>query len=397
MKKKSFTLVEVLTVTVMVWMIFLVIMNLYSKMMRVRVDAEAKQSLIQNSYNLLEKLNVMMKDYTIDYEEYFNRRIVWCSWTIDIWDNFSWNVWTSWNCSNRTDYGNSNRQINTNWWWYYCSSDNLGISAPNNITSFLSDEQSVDAGSGCWNQNWFWDNREPQAFGQYKWQFRDMLGDADGDTIAWHAAVFDDDDKDIWLWPIAIWDNENVQEIYLISKDKTQRTFIRRKFIEKCEYNPDLWKVPCSELSWNIKNLYTLQILKLKWFDAWASHNFNWNWLYDGYIDTWACDYWEWFTCNWSSIDWTNYPWYNLPNDQDDWWVNFFGDDITVTDWDIKIYPTKDSNYAWNDPDMKINPHIEIDIKTALYGKQRLDKINPWILKDYHLSLQTVFNIRNFY
>jgi hypothetical protein len=57
-------------------MIFLVVMNLYTRMIRVRIDAEAKQSLIQNSYNLLEKLNVMMKDYTIDYEEYFNRKIV---------------------------------------------------------------------------------------------------------------------------------------------------------------------------------------------------------------------------------------------------------------------------------------------------------------------------------
>ncbi len=397
MKKKSFTLVEVLTVTVMVWMIFLLVMNLYTRMMRVRIDAEAKQSLIQNSYNLLEKLNVMMKDYTIDYEEYFNRRIVWCSWTIDLWNNFSWNIWTWWHCSNFTHYGNVDRQY-PEWWLYYCSNKDLTPTAPNNVHSTLSDNQNVHLWSWCWNQVWFWDNWEPQAFGEYKWQFRNMWLDADGAANVWlHAAIFDDDDNDVWKWPISIWDNENIKEIYLISKDKTKRVFIRRKLIEKCSDNPSMWKMSCSELSGNITNLYTLQILKLKWFDAWISHDFADDGTYDWYIDTWACDYGEWFKCNWNEVDSISYSWYNLPDSVDDWRVNLFWDDVTVTDWDLKIYPVKDSNYAWDEINMKINPYIEVNITTSLYGKQRLNRLNPWILKDYNLNLQTIFNIRNFY
>ncbi len=45
---------------------------------------------------------------------------------------------------------------------------------------------------------------------------------------------------------------------------------------------------------------YTLQILKLRGFDAGRTHSFdaeNDNEVYDGQIDTWACDYGQHFNC----------------------------------------------------------------------------------------------------
>ena len=39
---------------------------------------EARQTVNKESYFFLEKLQVMSKDYTIDYEEYRNRELVGC-------------------------------------------------------------------------------------------------------------------------------------------------------------------------------------------------------------------------------------------------------------------------------------------------------------------------------
>lgn len=45
---------------------------------------------------------------------------------------------------------------------------------------------------------------------------------------------------------------------------------------------------------------YTIQILKLRGFDAGKEHKFdaeNDSEVYDGKIDTWACDYGQQFIC----------------------------------------------------------------------------------------------------
>jgi hypothetical protein len=47
-------------------------------MLKTKTDIYAKATLVKNTNNVLEKLNIIMKNYTIDYEEYFNRRIVGC-------------------------------------------------------------------------------------------------------------------------------------------------------------------------------------------------------------------------------------------------------------------------------------------------------------------------------
>ena len=84
-------------------------------------------------------------------------------------------------------------------------------------------------------------------------------------------------------------DNENVPELYLISKDKKTRLLLRRKLVQQSDINGNGTFQP-------FERLYVIQMLQLRGFDAGAKHSFNagdaenLN-MYDGQIDTRACDY----------------------------------------------------------------------------------------------------------
>jgi hypothetical protein len=191
--------------------------------------------------------------------------------------------------------------------------------------------------------------------------------------------------------PIAIADNTNVKELYLISKDGKKRLFIRRALIESGDYDKN-------GLVSDREKLYTLQMLRLKGFDAGKYHNFDNidEGTYDGLIDTWACDWSEGFSCKGNDIGgvYTNYK---LPQDVNDGWVNIFPSNITISDWNLVIYPSKDPNLAWAVDEQQINPYIKMKIKTKLYGKNRRLKISPATLSGYQMSLETVFNIKTYY
>ena len=49
------------------------------RIIRLKTDIDARHILIQNTYDVMEKLNGRFQDYTIDYEEYFNRQMVGCN------------------------------------------------------------------------------------------------------------------------------------------------------------------------------------------------------------------------------------------------------------------------------------------------------------------------------
>lgn len=393
-KKIGFTVVEMLIVVVMMSLIFTAVINLYFHMTKVKVDIEARQALLQNSYNLLERLNVMMEDYTIDYEEYFNRRVVWCD--SNDWNNFSWdvnNVGWNWYCDKFTAYGNWSWDNASEWKLYSCSSSNN----ENNAPKYVNQHNDVIYWLWCWNNSLAWWTYHtnslwnPQSFGEYSLQYRDVLEDVDGAN--W--LIWDDDDITYGTWPIAIADNVNVQELYLISKDWAKRMFIRRALVYSWDWNMTWW-------IWDvdIDTLYNLQMLKFRWFDAGADHDFDAAitdvYTYDGDIDTWACDYWEWFLCRWTNI-WAAYPNYNLPADIDDGWVDIFGKELTIVDWNMSIYPTKNYNNSWSEDTMYINPYITIKVSTKLYWEPWAWKVNPSVLDSYQLNLQTTFNIKTNY
>ena len=45
-------------------------------MIRLKYNIQARINVVQDSYFAIEKINLLLKDYTIDYEEYFNRKNV---------------------------------------------------------------------------------------------------------------------------------------------------------------------------------------------------------------------------------------------------------------------------------------------------------------------------------
>ncbi|MEI8091702.1 MAG: hypothetical protein WCG98_05800 [bacterium] len=74
---------------------------------------------------------------------------------------------------------------------------------------------------------------------------------------------------------------------------------LRRALIDAYDANND------GIISGDNEHLYTLQILKLRGFDAGDHHDFDTSvssGVYDSNVDTWACDYAQGFTCHGSPI-----------------------------------------------------------------------------------------------
>lgn len=75
-KKKGFTLMEMLIATLLFFLIVTVVLQIYFRLIKIKTDVDARQILTQNMYYIVERVNVLLKDYAIDYEEYFNRQLV---------------------------------------------------------------------------------------------------------------------------------------------------------------------------------------------------------------------------------------------------------------------------------------------------------------------------------
>lgn len=376
-KKKWFTLIEIVLVITISASILTTMYAILTTLPKIKMFNETRQSLIQETNDAMDRFAILFQDYTIDYEEYYNRKKTGC------WGSFNemtdavwWNVnATSWYCNLFTAYWNATEtdkasgntlKSSTNW--------------KHNITypKFQYADQSVHSDK-ITVPNW------PLSYWQYKHSFWDYGRDTDHISLSWKEPyVGDSDDRDLWSWDAAIIAPKNVKELYLISHDGNRRLFLRRALKP---YNAN------NGLTWDY---YTIQILKLRGFDAWKNHNFdaaNDPTVYDGQIDTWACDYWQFFTCGGKEIP--TYSWYNLPNDRDDWWVDLFDEKLNITDWNIQLSPVKDSNYAWTENEQQINPYIKITLTAQL---------NKWISSNYlwkdvdvSYTLQNLYDTRGFY
>jgi len=367
-----------------------IVIQVYIKMIHIKHNVEAKQTLIENSYFMLEKINIELKNYTIDYEEYYNRKLVGCDTITEYNDNFVRNI-NSWNlnghCDRFTHYGNANHingYTSSKHQRYYCSS----LVSETNPLRVLQ-EADVTLWLWCFQETAFTTQPYYQSYWQYAQHFRDRLADVDYDL--W--AVNDNDDEDIWAGPIAIMDADNVQEFYFIAQDESKRILLRRSLIASGDRNYD------GIVSGDVEHRYNLQILKLRWFDAGTNHDFitNEEGVYDGQIDTRACDYAEWFICHGAEIDNILYSWYRLPQDSDDGRVNMFGKNMTIADRNIQIYPTKKPEYSRYENTIQINPYFTISFTNKLYAEIRKKKIGNLSMDDFELTLQTTFNTRNFY
>lgn len=384
--KNSFTLIELL-VTMTVFSIVLVItISLFLTMYRGKMALDARQTLTRDSYFLLERLQTMMKDYTIDYEEYRNRQYAWCSSTWDATRNMDDA------CGVFTHYGNVNSNYPQVSLWtaphatqhrlFYCSSSNdlpnngLGtdqykvfwssVGLSNGIEAYI--KQCLNKAKPTNIANAFL-----QSYGQYATLFTDVKDDVD--SIPW--AVGDDDDDALGNIVVpAI--TEDPQELYLISRDGKERLFLRRKQTHSAEWS-----------TW-----YRLQVLQLRGFDAGVNHDFDTNHLgvYDGVIDTWACDDSLGFKCSWDPVGTSIYSWYRLPLDVNDGREDLTHDDIVISDWRLDVQPLSDPHLSWADTTAQINPYIKIFFTAKLSQENWKWKLTPEQINQYTISLQTMFS-----
>jgi hypothetical protein len=347
------------------------IVAIYSFMIKSNREFALRQTAIQQWYEFFERLNLLMQDYTIDYEEYFNRQMVWCSKNapdFGTWENFKRNTWTWWYCTEFTAYWNRNSTNRQNTMTstispsyhdiYDCSSqwENPG----------KKDIPRTVKESDCWK---IWSR---QSFGQYKSLFIDV-----------NKIGPKDDEKDLWK-PVndtinAIVDPDNIKELYLISHDWKKRLYFRRKLINQ---------------EWNSVQ-YKIQMLRLKWFDAGQDHNFESQseWFYDWQIDTWACDTSMWFIWHWPSV-WWGYSGYYLPDNKDDCWVDLTYWSTSIYTWNLFISPLNDPELYWMDEDHQINPYMKIFLVNWIYSPIAYSGSS---ITEFKIPIATAINMKDFY
>ena len=404
MKNKNtlaFTLIEVLTWILIVsfviiwWFQALVAINIW----KVRLIQETQ--IEKQSFYFVEKFFEMVKKWgTLDYEEYFNRKVVWN-------DSYS-----SWHYDKPSWYGNfwyrgqpENTPINYWTWFYYCRS-NIGNSSNTNDRMLSDSDNHL---KWCYEKlklNTLWKKliKKPQRYWQFGFHFIDYNYNYDDDAtqcwvswVSWVSydlwdedcdwnIIWDDDDEYLGIWPDAFDLDENLVELYLISWNKKERTFFRWKVVEDPNKLPS-W-APCTPLSSNTFTwscLWTVQYLKLSWEDWWMDHSTNVaNREYDWVIDTWLIhkDFVDSDIVAWSTIT-------------DDYRVDLFPKSINVSDFKVYAYPNNDIKLNWRDTSLNssIAPYVRIQFK--LLPSWEIRRKIKWSVKE--ITYSTTINLTDIF
>lgn len=325
--KKWFTLVELLLALLIAWTLLGVMMSIYTGIMWADSRMSNKRLLTKEASDLMDTIHTAALDYTIDYEEYFNRNMLW------YW------IWNT----GFTSYGNQ-------WRRYFCWNwiENSSVSERKfNIYNWENDT--------WWCVSWWNQKYLEYAFQHYNLKTWTLNSRCNSWSNTHH-------------WPIAINPNTWLDYLYLINPEWDERYYFRRILTGE---NNDIYKV---------------QVLRLKWYDAGTSQNFDpdvtSSWRFDWFIDTWACDFSQGFVCKWNSVTWD----FKLPNGFYDWRVDITSDKVTVSDFRIDIYPNKDP-YLDTWAENILDPYIKITITMNLYKKPSEDKI----------TLSTTLSFKNSY
>ena len=379
MKNKNFlafTLVEIIVWILIVSIVMIWWFKSLASVTLWKIKLVQQTEMEKQSFYFVEKFFEMVKKWwTIDYEEYFNRKVVWNerSWwhySKETWfGNFwrSWKPWISW--------------VTNYWeWFYYCVSDD-------------------------WTKMWTWwcvssfnssaidYLSEPQRYWQYSFQFIDYNSNSSSDLcwptlLLWDEncdgnIIWDDDDEYLWIWPeVFVW-WVDVKELYLISWNKKERTLFRWS-VKNDPNKPDI--KTCHTISWLWEGcLWTIQYLKLYWEDIWMEHSSNiGDRSYDWVIDTWLIH--KDFN-NDNIVAWSNDKNYR---------VDLFPYDINISDFKIFAYPNNDIILNWrnNTMDANISPYIRIQFKLSPSWWAR--KKMQWTFKKINYSttinLTTIFS-----
>jgi len=358
--KKWFTLIEIMfwillfAIILVWWFKALTAVNIWK--VKLISDVNFQKQVIY----LQEKIYSDVKMWwLIDFEEYFNRKIIWTnfkdwhyetkSWFWNFWD--WWAIWT------------------TNYWndYYLCT--------------------NVDCSSGC---NWCYTLWKPQRYWEYYLQFIDY--DSNGDW--WDedddgSIVWDDDDEYLWDWPSVFDWWEDVKELYLISWDKKHRTLFRWNVI--ADSDAPLWKT-CSIDSNNIITwewcIWKLEFLKLDWVDYWMDHNLSnndltqWDWIIDTWIINKDFTWWE------TIIAWSN---------NNNYWVSLFSSEISVNNFVVNLYPNKNFEFAWKSLENNVNLSSYVRLDISIWPSWLARKKIKWNPNDINfsttVSLSDVFDV----
>lgn len=350
--KLAFTLVEIMVWILIVSMVLIWWFQALSAVTVWKVKLIQKVDMQKESFYFTEKLFEMVKEWgTLDYEEYFNRNVIWntlySSWHYSVvsWLGNYWKWWLVWS----TNYGNAS---------YECISI---------------DNSNIMTWTGCvtiYNSGSIDYNGEQQRYWEYNLQFIDYnsnydsdLWDENGDwNIKW-----DDDDEFIWDWPIVFSSWTYMPELYLLSWNKQVRTYFRWSVNQ--DPNATTWNNCTFDTNNNITGswcLWTVEYIRLLWKDWWIDHDslINDSTQNDWIIDTWIIDP----EINWWAVA---IAWSWITN-----WIPLFSDAINVSEFKIYSYPNKDLNLAWKNADKSINvsPYtfIKIKLKPSWITKKKI-------------------------
>ncbi len=365
---RAFTLVEI-----MVWvLIFSIIIiwwfKAYSWVLLWKIKLIEWTDIQKEAFYFSEKFfEEVKKGGTIDYEEYFNREVVWTTVINWFYSTPTW-FWNFWNVTWPAPYGD---------WFYYCRSWIW-------LTNLMGTGWCVATNNNSLNsQVW-----EPQRYRQYGFQFIDYNSNYNADwTLPWDEdwdsnIIWDDDDEYLWLGPVAFSWSE-VKEIYLISADKKSRTMFRWNIMQ------DNWDPQsCIILTWEHCR-WTIEFLKLEWKDWWYDHDTS-NWAisnegeFDGLIDTWLINpEFSWWTEVIAQKSITDY------------WQPLFGKNINVSNVKFFAYPNKDLNLAWKDASATTNIAPYIRIQMTLSPSYNARKWIKWSVPK--VNINTTISLTDIY
>lgn len=344
MNKNWFTLIEIMIWILISSIIIIIWFKALNSIIIWKVKLIESTNIEKESFSFMQKFFEEIKAWwLIDYEEYFNRKIVsnntYSSWHFDK-NTWFWNFWTNW-VLGTNNYWN---------WFYYCRSLNW---------IKMTWTWCVENFNTIWNVT-----SKPQRYGQYSFHFIDYNSNYDNDL--WDEdnknwIIWDDDDEYLWTWPWVFSSDSDITEIYLISADKKKRTLFR--WTVKQDPYINNWNYTCNTTDWKTFTwswcLWTIEFLKLEWKDWWLDHN-TWNadktWEYDWVIDTWLID--KDFSSSKNNNSLRVVAW----SDNKNYWLPIFPDSINVKSFDIRAYPNKNIEDAWKESGIDIAPYIRINM-----------------------------------
>lgn len=380
-KKQAFTLIEIITSILVVALILLGAFQAMTSLWFGKIRLMQKTTSQKQMLYFSEKLFEMIKYWgTLDFEEYFNRKIV---------NQLSGTNYASGHYAKPTGYGNywpSGTPGTINYWngYYYCISKNWQTMGDNGCVNNF----NINSINSSWtrDQDYRWN---PQTYGQYSFQFRDYNSNANADdhcttTLRWDQncngnIIGDDDDNYFGKGPSVFSTGSTVAELYLLNGVKRQRTFFR--YVVNNDPDAPTWSTCNSSDGWKSYTgtwcLGNIEYLIMDGRDWWLDH-VQWNndiTENDWVIDTWLIN--EKFLPNMSiTIAGSNNP-------VNGYWQPLFPDNIHVTEFSIYPHPNIDEDRAWAMTNEDINVSQYVRIKVWMQPAWRDRKALKGIPREY--------------